>query len=187
MYFVLVLKEALDNKGVTNEVKSRLRAEVFSILEDNTFEKPRVSQENLLINELIREYMDFNHYKYSKSVFLKGNNHLVKAIDQLVSVIDSTFLFDLIESNQPSTPLNREIMATELHIKEDKLTRQVPLIYSLLWNSLNEEPCPEFEAVPGRASNFDAKQANNKSNSQASKNINIYKYNPDHCDPDHKI
>lgn len=69
----LVLKEALDNKGVTNEVKSRLRAEVFSILEDNTFEKPRVSQENLLINELIREYMDFNHYKYSKSVFLKGS------------------------------------------------------------------------------------------------------------------
>jgi lisH domain-containing protein FOPNL len=66
------LKEALDNKGVTNEIKSRLRAEVFSILEDNTFEKPRVSQENLLINELIREYMDFNHYKYSKSVFLKG-------------------------------------------------------------------------------------------------------------------
>lgn len=69
---MLVLNEALENKGVANELKSKLRAEVFSILEDNSNEKPIISQENLLINELIREYMDFNHYKYSKSVFLKG-------------------------------------------------------------------------------------------------------------------
>lgn len=69
----IVLREALENKGVVNEVKSKLRAEVFKILEDNSYEKPRVSQENLLINELIREYMEFNHYKYSKSVFTKGN------------------------------------------------------------------------------------------------------------------
>lgn len=44
--------------------------------------------------------MDFNHYKYSKSVFLK-------------------------ETNQPAAPLNREIIAAELHIKEDKTTKQV--------------------------------------------------------------
>ena len=60
-------------KGITNEVKAKLRAEIFSILEDNSYEKPKLSQENLLINDLIREYMDFNHYNYSKSVFLKGN------------------------------------------------------------------------------------------------------------------
>ena len=45
---------------------------VDSILDDNLYEKPKSSQENLLINELIREYMDFNYLKYSKSVFLKG-------------------------------------------------------------------------------------------------------------------
>ena len=67
-----VLNEALENKGVINELKSKLRAEVFTILEDNSYEKPKVSQENLLINEMIREYMEFNHYKYSKSVFVKG-------------------------------------------------------------------------------------------------------------------
>jgi hypothetical protein len=39
----LVLGEALEN---SSEVKSRLRAEVFSILEDSSFEKPRLSQEN---------------------------------------------------------------------------------------------------------------------------------------------
>lgn len=71
----LVLKDALDKKGVTSNVKAKLRAEIFSVLEDNTLDKPIVSQENLLINELIREYMDFNHYQYSKSVFLKGSYH----------------------------------------------------------------------------------------------------------------
>ncbi|RNA23522.1 lisH domain-containing FOPNL [Brachionus plicatilis] len=113
-----VLKDALDNKGVINNVKAKLRAEIFCVLEDNTLEKPMVSQENLLINELIREYMEFNRYQYSKSVFLK-------------------------ESNQPSVPLNREIMAAELHIRENNTIKQVPLIYSVLWNLLNKDPLKE--------------------------------------------
>jgi len=85
-----VLKEALENKGVTNEVKSKLRAEIYAILEDNSFEKPRLSQENLLINDLIREYMDFNNYKYSKSVFLKGNSLLfIFLLNNVCSIIIS--------------------------------------------------------------------------------------------------
>jgi lisH domain-containing protein FOPNL len=72
MSFLIVLREALENKGIANEIKAKLRSEIFTILDDNTFEKPRISQENLLINELIREYMEFNNYNFSKSVFLKG-------------------------------------------------------------------------------------------------------------------
>ena len=44
--------------------------------------------------------MDFNYLKYSKSVFLK-------------------------ETNQPNDAINREIIAAELHIKEDNTTSQV--------------------------------------------------------------
>ena len=55
-----------------NEMRSKMRAELYHLLEDNIIEKPQVSQENLLLNELIREYMEFNSYRYSKSVFLKG-------------------------------------------------------------------------------------------------------------------
>ncbi|CAF0744221.1 unnamed protein product [Brachionus calyciflorus] len=152
-----VLKETLENKGVTSDLKSRLRAELFSVLEENTFDKPLVSQENLLINELIREYMEFNHYKYSKSVFLK-------------------------ESNQPSIPLNREIMAAELHIKENSTTKQVPLIYSMLWNLLNKDPLKEYEEEikPSLMNNHNSKQTNK--NGSVNKNINIYKYNQDHFD-----
>jgi lisH domain-containing protein FOPNL len=66
------LRGALEDKGVMNEIRSKMRSELFKILEDDTYEKPRISQENLLINELIRDYMEFNSYRYSKSVFIKG-------------------------------------------------------------------------------------------------------------------
>ena len=34
--------------------------------------KPQLSQDNFLINELIREYLDFNGYKHASSVLLAG-------------------------------------------------------------------------------------------------------------------
>ena len=44
--------------------------------------KPSLSHENLLINELIRDYLEFNSYNYTSSVLLAGscNTHsLIKA------------------------------------------------------------------------------------------------------------
>ena len=151
-----VLAEALENKGVINELKSKLRAEIFTILEDNSFEKPRISQENLLINELIRDYMEFNHYKYSKSVFLK-------------------------ETNQPPTPLNREIIAAELHVKEDKTTKQVPLLYSILWHFLNKDDEESYDLPKTSLSAFQ-NERKKSAGASSNKNINIYKYNQDQMD-----
>lgn len=34
--------------------------------------RPTLSNENLLINELIREYLTFNKFKYTESVLLAG-------------------------------------------------------------------------------------------------------------------
>lgn len=155
-----ILKEALDNKGITNEVKAKLRAEIFTILEDNSFEKPRLSQENLLINELIREYMDFNHYKYSKSVFLR-------------------------ESHQPPNPVNREIIAAELHVKEDNTSRQVPLIYTLVWDFLNRTQNEKDDDNRETSTNSNKLFQNSREtlkNKETSKNIKIYKYNQDPFD-----
>jgi hypothetical protein len=58
---------------VIDKLKAKLRAEIFTVLEDPTLEKPKIPHENLLINELIKEYLDFNGYKYTNSVFTKGN------------------------------------------------------------------------------------------------------------------
>lgn len=62
----------LENRGVLGQLRAQIRAEVFSALNDPTDSRPLVSRENFLINELIREYLDFNQYKYASSVLTAG-------------------------------------------------------------------------------------------------------------------
>ncbi|XP_012866599.1 PREDICTED: lisH domain-containing protein FOPNL isoform X4 [Dipodomys ordii] len=65
-----VLKDTLEKRGVLGYLKARIRAEVFHALDDDQEPRPPLSHENLLINELIREYLDFNKYKYTESVLM---------------------------------------------------------------------------------------------------------------------
>ena len=74
------MKDTLENRGVLNQIKARLRAEVFSALDDQNEQKPNLSNENLLINELIREYLEFNGYKYTASVLLSGKHDRIHAV-----------------------------------------------------------------------------------------------------------
>ncbi|XP_061064553.1 centrosomal protein 20 isoform X4 [Eubalaena glacialis] len=67
-----VLKDTLEKRGVLGHLKARIRAEVFNALDDESEPRPSLSHENLLINELIREYLEFNKYKYTASVLIAG-------------------------------------------------------------------------------------------------------------------
>ncbi|XP_059178464.1 centrosomal protein 20-like [Physella acuta] len=102
-----VLKEALETRGALGEIKARIRAEVFAALDDQSEAKPPISNENILIFELIREFLEFNNCKYTSSV--------------LVS-----------ETGLSSTPLDREFLRNELNVVEDAPSRTVPLLYSLV-------------------------------------------------------
>ncbi|XP_047922327.2 centrosomal protein 20 isoform X6 [Anser cygnoides] len=62
------LKEALEKRGVLGQIKANIRAEVFHALDDQSEPRPPLSPENLLINELVREYLEYNKYKYTASV-----------------------------------------------------------------------------------------------------------------------
>ena len=65
--------DTLHQNGAMDQMKARMRAEVFHALEgDVADQRPVLSNENLLINELIREYLDFNMYKHSASVLRAG-------------------------------------------------------------------------------------------------------------------
>lgn len=68
------VKETLESRGVLNHLKARIRAEVFSALEDQREPRPFLSHENLLVNELIREYLEFNKYRYAASVLTAGGS-----------------------------------------------------------------------------------------------------------------
>ncbi|XP_058706012.1 centrosomal protein 20 isoform X5 [Poecile atricapillus] len=95
-----VLKDTLEKRGALAQIKARIRAEVFNALDDQSEPRPTLSRENLLINELIREYLEYNKYKYTASVLTA-------------------------ESGQPEVPLDREFLARELNIVEDASAKSV--------------------------------------------------------------
>ncbi|XP_015265425.1 PREDICTED: lisH domain-containing protein FOPNL [Gekko japonicus] len=102
-----VLKDTLEKRGILGQIKARVRAEVFNALDDQSELRPLLSHENLLINELIREYLEFNKYKYAASVLTA-------------------------ESGQPEVPLDRDFLVKELNIVEDPSSRSVPLLYGIV-------------------------------------------------------
>ncbi|KAM6423954.1 centrosomal protein 20 [Liasis olivaceus] len=113
------LKDALARSGALGQVRARVRAEVFAALDDPGEPRPAAPRETLLLNELIREYLEFHRYSSSASVFVA-------------------------ESGQPDVPLGRAFLASELNVTEDPGSRSAPLLYGILAQLLrgNEEKVP---------------------------------------------
>lgn len=101
-----VLKETLEEKGVLSQIRARIRTEIFNTLNDGSAgNRPKPSMENEIINELIRDYLKFNHYDHTLAVFLP-------------------------ESGQPTTPpYDRGFITKKLKIVEDKNSQELPLLY----------------------------------------------------------
>nr|CCA23819.1 PREDICTED: similar to predicted protein putative [Albugo laibachii Nc14] len=103
-----VLKDTLESRGALGQIKARIRAEIFSALDDQSIPKPELSNENLILNELIREYLEYNGYRHALSVFLP-------------------------ESGQPlEKPFPRSFISSELGVRDDAQFTQVPLLYNIL-------------------------------------------------------
>jgi lisH domain-containing protein FOPNL len=108
-----VLRETLENRGALGNVRAHLRAEVSNALEDRSgaTKRPELSDENLIINELIREYLVFNRYRSTLSVLLP-------------------------ESGQPETPpFDRDFLAREMRVRENENSRKLPLLYTMVSNA----------------------------------------------------
>ncbi len=123
-----VLRETLGARGVLDAVRATLRAEIFNALEDHDAQAGPASAapatETLLLNELVREYLEYNGYTNSLSVFSA-------------------------ESGQPKDPaarLGRPILVHELGIPDSEQARRVPLLYSCLARlqntALSHPPAP---------------------------------------------
>nr|XP_020664081.1 lisH domain-containing protein FOPNL [Pogona vitticeps] len=122
-----VLKDMLEKRGTLGQIKARIRAEVFNALDDPSEPRPVLSHENLLINELIREYLEFNKYKYAASVLTA-------------------------ESGQPEVPLDRGFLVNELNIVEDHSSRSVPLLYGIIAQLLHGNENKVSSAFPKASS-----------------------------------
>ena len=67
----------------------------------------KLNIENMIINDLIREYMEYNNYQNSLSVFGP-------------------------ESGMPPEILDRNFIAKKLKIVEDQNSRSMPLLYGII-------------------------------------------------------
>ncbi|NXY09208.1 FOPNL protein, partial [Pteruthius melanotis] len=108
----VVVKDTLERRGALGQVRARIRAEVFRALEERSEPRPALPRHNLLINELIREYLQYNQYRYTASVLTA-------------------------ESGQPEVPLDRQFLAKELNVVEDASGKSVPLLYGILSHFLH--------------------------------------------------
>ena len=110
-----VLKEQLESSGVLNDVRCRLRAEIFRALNDASPAAARPAAENALIVDLIREFLLFNSYHHALGVLTA-------------------------ETGVGGEPLPRDVLAQQLRVEEDEHTRQLPLLYSLVFGSRRVVP-----------------------------------------------
>jgi len=97
------LLQTLAAKGSLGQMKARIRSEIFSALDqqDDAPNRAPLSNTNLLLNELIREYLAFNQYRYTLNVFLP-------------------------EANQPEVPpFDRAFISKELHVQENQHSVQM--------------------------------------------------------------
>ena len=111
------LKETLEQKGVLNKIRGIMRQSIFEAIESEDKVQPKISNENLIINELIKEYLNYNNYLHSLSVFNA-------------------------ETGQPKEMLDRNFIANKLNINETSSSRQLPLLYSIIFGLQKEDYNP---------------------------------------------
>ena len=108
------LKETLEQKGVLNEIRAKMRQSIFEAIESDDKPKPKLSNDNLIINALIKEYLDYNNYLHTSSVLQA-------------------------ESGQPKDKIDRNFIANQLNIIENNQSQKVPLLYSIIFGLQSKE------------------------------------------------
>ena len=100
------LKETMIKRGILNKIKAEMRQEIYDALDNDDNPKPKLTRENFIINELIKEYFNYNDYNYSSKVFQS-------------------------ETGQIKNNLNRNELAKELNLIEGENNKNKPLLYSI--------------------------------------------------------
>ena len=108
------LKETLEQKGVLNQIRAIMRQSIFEAIESDDKPQQILSNENLIINELIKEYLSYNNYLHSLSVFQA-------------------------ETGQRKNKLDRDFIANQLNIIETNSSKQLPLLYTILFGLKRED------------------------------------------------
>ena len=115
------LRDALERRGTLGTLRAQIRRDVFNAMEDSGDAEHPTPKENLIINELIREYLAFNNYRHALAVFTP-------------------------EASLPAEPLRRSFVASQTQLSESG--GALPLLYSLLADNGATPELAQPEATP---------------------------------------
>ncbi|KAG7209617.1 hypothetical protein KM043_011270 [Ampulex compressa] len=104
------VRESLKADGELARIKAEMRTEVIKLLDNSGKERMNVSKPShdiVLLNELIREYLDWMGYKYSSTVFIA-------------------------ESDLHRQSLDRTLLAQSLGVQENEKSKSLPLLCSII-------------------------------------------------------
>lgn len=96
-------------EGKLNKFKAELRAAVMGVLSKTStdLKPPQIPEETQILNELIREYLDWNGYRYSEQILVA-------------------------ETGQSSEKMSREALSSKLGVLDDSRTTKIPLLYFVI-------------------------------------------------------
>ena len=92
-----------------NDVKAKIRAEVFTALDSEAQGKPPLSNENMIINEMIREYLEYNRYYNAASVLVTESGQPVEPPFDREYLHKKFAISSSTKGNRPSMPLLYEL------------------------------------------------------------------------------
>ena len=109
--FAEAVKESLAERGVLNKLSGEIRTEVLQILKNEEKSDPErqvlKTSENFVINELIKEYLDWNNLIQTRTVLV-------------------------LETGHPNESLSRSQLEEALNVQTGANAQKVPLLYSLV-------------------------------------------------------
>ncbi|XP_047022628.1 centrosomal protein 20-like [Helicoverpa zea] len=109
---LVAIKDLLKKNGYLSKINAEVRAQVTELLQDRqasgtTKTPPAPTDEVLLVNELVREYLEWNGYLYTTSVMMS-------------------------EAAMPKTKRTRADLCAEVGVKDDEKSSALPLLSNIV-------------------------------------------------------
>ena len=104
--------ESLKENGFLNKMSAEVRKEILNVLKEeqkNHQPSSELSADNFVINELIKEYLEWNHYNQTSDVLS-------------------------LESGQPKQRVTRAELEKSINVQCGENSAKIPLLYSLISN-----------------------------------------------------
>ena len=142
------LRDALERRGTLDALRAQIRREVFTAMEDSSDAQHPTPPENMVLNELVREYLEFNSARACPSLArqrLFSRPVMRPALTNALCHSPADYRHALAvfapEAGLPPKPLPRSYVAQQAHLYEGN--SELPLLYSLL-----APPSPPSQTSP---------------------------------------